>query len=106
MGQRQRPSGDSLLDEREVVVLPGSTQVDVAPMSPGTRYVAVVAFFRQVEGEDWRLVFDAEAMRKDGILTSPQGVVLTLDGNRIVPMDEDSAELVATASRLARAVAP
>ncbi|MBR9771386.1 MAG: type VI secretion system lipoprotein TssJ [Gammaproteobacteria bacterium] len=98
--------GDSLLGEREVVVLPGRTQVEVAPMAPGTRYVAVVAFFRQIEGEGWRLVFDAEAMRKDGILTSPDGVVLTLEGSRITPMDEDSAELVATAGSLARAFAP
>ena len=75
-------------------------------MAPGTRYVAVVAFFRQIEGEGWRLVFDAEAMRKDGILTSPDGVVLTLEGSRITPMDEDSAELVATAGSLARAFAP
>ncbi|MEE3215455.1 MAG: type VI secretion system lipoprotein TssJ [Pseudomonadota bacterium] len=98
--------GDSLISEREVVLLPSHTLVETAPMDPRTRYVAVAAFFRQAEGEDWRLVFDAQAMRKDGILTSPDGVVLSLSDNRVAPMDEDSAELVATAGSLARAFAP
>lgn len=98
--------GDSLISEREVVLLPSHTLVETAPMDPRTRYVAVAAFFRQAEGEDWRLVFDAQAMRKDGILTSPDGVVLSLSDNRVAPMDEDSAELVAQASSLARAFAP
>lgn len=88
--------GDALLSEREVIVLPGGRVVDRGPMARDTEYVAVVAFFRQMPDARWRLVFDAAAMRKDGILTSPDGVAVSLADTRIEPVD-DSAELLASA---------
>ncbi|MFQ3788487.1 type VI secretion system lipoprotein TssJ [Halomonas sp. A29] len=87
--------GDALISEREVVVLPGGQVVDSAPMAQPTAYVAVVAFFRQMPDERWRLVFDAAAMRKDGILTSPGGVRVSLVDNRIEPARR-SAKLIAS----------
>ncbi|MDR5893610.1 type VI secretion system lipoprotein TssJ [Halomonas mongoliensis] len=89
--------GEALLDEREVIVLPGAQARDSAPMARGTAYVGVVAFFRQMPDERWRLVFDADAMRKDGILTSPRGVRLSLVENRIEP-EGRSARLLASAN--------
>jgi len=98
--------GDSLLSEREVVVLPGEVALDSAAMAQRAAYVAVVAFFRQMPDQRWRLVFDAAAMRKDGILTSPDGVVLSLADSHIQPVGEDSAELIAVANAMGRFSAP
>lgn len=87
--------GDSLLSEREVVLLPEREETDTAPMATETRYIAVVAFFRQVPDNRWRLVFDAAAMRKDGILTSPDGVTVHLADHYMEAVG-DSAELLAS----------
>ncbi|WP_417329782.1 type VI secretion system lipoprotein TssJ [Halomonas cupida] len=89
--------GDSLLSEREVVMLPQGEVVDSAPMAVETRYIAVAAFFRQVPDNRWRLVFDAAEMRKDGILTSPDGVTVHLAGHHIEAVD-DSAELLVSSN--------
>nr|WP_300308099.1 type VI secretion system lipoprotein TssJ [Halomonas sp.] len=86
--------GESLLAERETVMLPGKQVTDSAPMNPDTKYVGVAAFFRQVPDQRWRLVFDAAEMRKDGILTSPDGVALHLANDYIEPADDDSLELL------------
>lgn len=85
--------GDALLSEREVVVLPNDETIDSASMAVEARYIAVVAFFRQVPDNRWRLVFDAAEMRKDGILTSPDGVIIHLADHHIEAVD-DSAELL------------
>ncbi|MCE8018510.1 type VI secretion system lipoprotein TssJ [Halomonas sp. MCCC 1A11036] len=88
--------GDALISEREVVVLPGGQAMDSAPMAQPTAYVAVAAFFRQIPDERWRLVFDAAAMRKDGILTSPGGVTVNLVENRIEPTRRSARLLAST----------
>lgn len=87
--------GDALLSEREIIVLPGGQTRDSAPMAQQVSYVAVVAFFRQMPDERWRLVFDAAAMRKDGILTSSGGIALNLVDSHIEPAGEGSAKLLA-----------
>lgn len=90
--------GDTLLDTREVVMVPGGHVVDEAPLKPGARYVAVAAYFRQTPDARWRVLFDADAMRKDGLFTSPDGVELTLVDHYIT-VAPDSEDLLATATQ-------
>lgn len=90
--------GDALLDTREVVMVPGGHVVDEAPLKPGARYVAVAAYFRQTPDARWRVLFDADAMRKDGLFTSPDGVELTL-ADHYITVAPDSEDLLATATQ-------
>lgn len=88
--------GDALLDTREVVMVPGGHLVDEAPLQAQTRFVAVAAYFRQTPDARWRVLFDADAMRKDGLLTSPDGVSLQLVDHYIT-VAPDSEALLASA---------
>ena len=90
--------GNALLDTREVVMVPGGHLVDEAPLKAQTRFVAVAAYFRQTPDARWRVLFDADAMRKDGLFTSPDGVELTLVEQHIA-VAPDSEPLLASASQ-------
>lgn len=75
--------GNTLLDAREVVVLPGIGDIQRWPLAKQARYVAVAAFFRDESGGRWKMAFNADAFRKDGIFFSPSGGRILLDHNAI-----------------------
>ncbi|ARA83539.1 type VI secretion system lipoprotein TssJ [Pseudomonas ficuserectae] len=75
--------GNTVLDTRELVVLPGMGQVQTWPLAKEARYIAVAAFFRDDSGGRWKMAFNADAFRKDGILFSSEGGRVLLDVNRI-----------------------
>ncbi|WP_084004477.1 type VI secretion system lipoprotein TssJ [Terasakiispira papahanaumokuakeensis] len=74
---------DGMVSRREVTVLPDESVEDSAKLSPQAQYVGVAAFFRNPAGGSWRVAFDADAIRDDGILWSSDGVRLRLEGDRI-----------------------
>lgn len=75
--------GNTLLDTRELVVLPGIGDIQRWPLTKQARYVAVAAFFRDESGGRWKMAFNADAFRKDGILFSSSGGRILLDHNEI-----------------------
>lgn len=75
--------GNTVLDTRELVVLPGMGQVQTWPLVKEARYIAVAAFFRDESGGRWKMAFNADAFRKDGILFSSAGGRVLLDRNHI-----------------------
>ncbi|SEF73317.1 type VI secretion system protein VasD [Marinobacterium lutimaris] len=76
--------GHGLISEREITVLPGEQKVDVSALALQTQYVGVAAFFRNTGYYgDWHVVFDADELRKDGLLGASEGVRLHLAGDRI-----------------------
>ncbi|WP_414501993.1 type VI secretion system lipoprotein TssJ [Zymobacter sp. IVIA_5232.4 C2] len=75
--------GESLLSERTVTVVPKGTAKDSSKLSPDAQFIGVAAFFRNSTGAAWHVAFSAQALRKDGILFSSDGVQLTLKDNRI-----------------------
>ena len=74
---------ESLLSERTVTVVPGGLVKDSSKLSPEAQYIGVAAFFRDSTEATWHVAFSAQALRKDGILFSSEGVQLTLKDNRI-----------------------
>lgn len=77
--------GKELLSQREVTVLPGQQDVvDVSALNPQTQFVGVAAFFRNSVDTQWQVLFDADELRNDGLLSSAEGVHLRLSGNQIV----------------------
>ncbi|AZF13687.1 type VI secretion system lipoprotein TssJ [Pseudomonas sp. R3-18-08] len=71
--------GNTLIDEREIILLPGMGQTDTWPLNKATRYVGVAGFFRSDEDSQWKVAFDATSLRKDGIWFSSDGVRVLAD---------------------------
>lgn len=55
--------GQDLVSSAEYTVVPGTTAVKTESLKPETRYVAVVALFRQPDPQFWRVALDAKALR-------------------------------------------
>jgi len=70
--------GKALVSQREVTLLPGEFKIDVAALDPGAQFVGVAAFFRNSFRDDWKVVFDADELRRDGLLGASEGVHLYL----------------------------
>lgn len=78
--------GRDLLEVSEVMLVPGSEQTRNARILEETRHIGIVAFFRQPDPHYWRLLVDAEQVRRKGIdfrvqdcflsLTSPKPVLI------------------------------
>jgi type VI secretion system protein VasD len=79
-----RALAGSLLDTREITLVPGKTKEEEWPMAVAARYVAVAAFFRNERGARWKVALPADDMRKDGVLFSTDGGRLLLEGNTVV----------------------
>lgn len=75
--------GDSLVSQREITLLPDQQKVDVASLDPKTQFVGVAAFFRNTVDDRWHVVFDADELRNDGLLSASEGVRLHLVDDRI-----------------------
>ncbi|NWC93027.1 MULTISPECIES: type VI secretion system lipoprotein TssJ [unclassified Pseudomonas] len=75
----QKALGNTLIEEREIVLLPGMGQTDTWPLNKAARYVAVAGFFRSDEDSQWKIAFDANSLRKDGIWFSSDGVRVLAD---------------------------
>lgn len=76
--------GNSLIESDELTVLPGLGHVDRWPLNKAARYVGVAAFFRENADERWKVAFDANALRKDGILFSSNGMRVLVDRNEVM----------------------
>ncbi|QKZ07566.1 type VI secretion system lipoprotein TssJ [Pseudomonas eucalypticola] len=75
--------GSTLVNARELLLLPGMGQVNQWPLEPAAQYVGVAAFFRSDEKGRWKVAFSAQSLRKDGIWFSSDGVRVLADQNRL-----------------------
>ncbi|MCL2591030.1 MAG: type VI secretion system lipoprotein TssJ [Betaproteobacteria bacterium] len=57
-----------LVAASEVVVMPGTMQEVTDKLLPETKYVGVVGYFRKPDAQFWRFLFDAQAIRKEGLI--------------------------------------
>jgi type VI secretion system protein VasD len=82
----QKALGNTLIENREITLLPGMGQVDKWPLNKATGYVGVAAFFRTDENSRWKVAFDANSLRKDGIWFSSDGLRVLVDNTEISAM--------------------
>lgn len=75
--------GATLLDVRELTLLPGMGQIERWPMVAKAQYIGVAAFFRSGADTRWKVAFGADSFRKDGIWFSSDGGRILVDQNRI-----------------------
>lgn len=80
----QQTMGATVLDTRELTVLPGIGHVEDWPLGDATRFVGVAAFFHDTSEQPWKIAFAADSLRKDGLWFSPDGVRVLLEGSRVV----------------------
>jgi len=66
-----------LVAVNEVVLMPGTTQEITDKLLPEARYVGVVGFFRRPDAQFWRLLFDARAVRNEGLIFEAQDCYFT-----------------------------
>ncbi|WP_442109146.1 type VI secretion system lipoprotein TssJ [Pseudomonas sp. NUPR-001] len=107
----EKALGNTLVEAREITLLPGMGQIDQWPLAKSTRYVGVAAFFRNDQDARWKVAFDANSLRKDGIWFSSDGLRVLVDDTTITAMrGMDVLNKPATAEQLAiaqpKAVAP
>lgn len=55
--------GADFLGRSEFVLVPGTTSLDTAELSPGTRYIGAVAFFRKPDPHYWRYLVSLDALK-------------------------------------------
>ncbi|RAU47853.1 MULTISPECIES: type VI secretion system lipoprotein TssJ [unclassified Pseudomonas] len=80
----QKALGNTLIDSQEITLLPGMGQNNQWPLNKATGYVGVAAFFRSEEKSQWKVAFDANSLRKDGIWFSSDGLRVLVDNNQVV----------------------
>ncbi|MCL2590261.1 MAG: type VI secretion system lipoprotein TssJ [Betaproteobacteria bacterium] len=66
-----------LVTAHELVLMPGATQELTDKLLPETRYVAVIGFFRKPDTHYWRFLFDAQAVRKEGLIFAAKECFIT-----------------------------
>jgi type VI secretion system protein VasD len=102
----QQALGNTLIENREITLLPGMGQVDRWPLNKAARYVGVAAFFRLDENSRWKVAFDANSLRKDGIWFSSDGLRVLVDNNTVSAVGGvDVLNKPKTAEQLAQAAA-
>ena len=79
----QKALGNTLIENREITLLPGMGQVDKWPLNKAAGYVGVAAFFRSEENSRWKVAFDANSLRKDGIWFSSDGLRVLVENNTV-----------------------
>lgn len=100
----QRALGNTLIDNREITLLPGMGQVDRWPLNKAASYVGVAAFFRSDEDSRWKVAFDANSLRKEGIWFSADGLRVLVDNNTVTAVaGVDVLNKPKTAEQLAQA---
>lgn len=54
--------GSDFLAKSEIIVIPGGSQTALQDLAPGTKYIGVVAFFRQPDPHYWRYMVTLDSM--------------------------------------------
>ncbi|SUD70905.1 putative lipoprotein [Pseudomonas putida] len=104
MGYPAKGTRNTLVEAREITLLPGIGQIDQWPLAKNARYVGVAAFFRDEQGARWKVAFDANSLRKDGIWFSSDGLRVLVDKTEISAMrGVDVLDKPPTADQLAAA---
>ncbi|MCK0714554.1 type VI secretion system lipoprotein TssJ [Chromohalobacter sarecensis] len=79
----KRMLGSSLISRREITLMPNQQKVDTSGLDPKTQFIGVAAFYRNAVDDRWHVIFDADELRRDGLLSASEGIRLHLVDSRI-----------------------
>lgn len=75
--------GGDVIERSEVVVVPGQQALAAGTLTPDTRYIGLVAMFRQPDLDNWRYLVSADAVRSNnGGLAAAVGNLFSGDAER------------------------
>ena len=80
-----------LVAASEMVVMPGTTQEITDKLLPETKYVGVIGFFRRPDAQYWRMLYDARAVRNEGLIIVAKDCYFSAITPRIDPMPGQTA---------------
>lgn len=85
--------GKDLLEKDEVLLVPGATYSNTNKLGEETKYLGIVALFRQPDQHYWRYLVDADSVRKSGLRFKVQDCYLALSSIRpsVIPGQPDGA---------------
>lgn len=59
--------GNTLISSKEITLIPGGKFSEPDTIEEETHYIGVVGFFRQPDTGYWRLLYTADAVKRDGL---------------------------------------
>lgn len=59
--------GSELIEKTEVILLPGGGHTSQMELTADTKYVGIVALFRQPDPHYWRFLVEADKVRREGL---------------------------------------
>lgn len=80
-----------LLGRSELMLVPGGQQIITGKLLPEARYVGVVGLFRKPDGQRWRFLVDADAVRRKGLAFEVKDCYLKPIEPEPLPMPGQSA---------------
>ncbi len=79
---RRRKSSASFVSREEYVLTPGQTRDLEIPLNAQTRYLGVIAAYRDIRAAQWRALARAPE-RRSWICSAEDGVTITLDKDAV-----------------------
>lgn len=78
--------GNELLAMTDLMLVPGAEMTIAEPMVDNVKNIGIVAFFRKPDSHYWRYLFDAEAVRKEGLNFRAQDCYIVPVGIKPLPI--------------------
>ena len=88
--------GDSLIERSEVVLIPGAPFKSDNTLNASTKYLGVVAMFRQPDANSWRYLLSADEIRRNGLSFQLENCYIKITKGTITPIPGQQPGLTPT----------
>ena len=78
--------GDSLIERSEVVLIPGAPFKSDKQLDAATKYLGVVAMFRQPDTNSWRYLLSADEIRRNGLNFQVENCYIKITKGTVTPI--------------------
>lgn len=78
--------GDALIERSEVVLIPGAPFKSDKTLDAATKYLGVVAMFRQPDSNSWRYLLSADEVRRYGLNFQVENCYIKITKGTITPI--------------------
>lgn len=90
--EEEKALGSDLLDSRELLLVPGQHFETLESVSAETRYIGIVAFFRQPAARRWRLTYSTKDSEAVGITVGIHACALSSTTGALVSKTSGGAD--------------
>lgn len=90
--QAQAKLGSSLIDSRQMLLLPGKQYISTEELPEGTDYIGFVALFRGPAPQRWRFAYNAPESAKSGITMGIHGCAMSSTSGALMTQLDSKAD--------------